>query len=178
MEYDKDGELGRKGTVHQETVDEVLSHPYFTKALPKTTGELGVPTQTTFLRSTSSLRSLRCCSLSGREVFGDDLAASLVTRLRDKGLTDESIIATLTRITAQSLVQAYERYLPQGRTIDDLYMCGGGAFNPNIVNFLREKMPGTKIGMLDEMGVPVSLSTISVPSSKLTLCFFVPRAAL
>ena len=48
---------------------------------------------------------------------------------------------------------AYERWGPKGG-IDEIYLGGGGSYNPNIINYLRERMPNTKIAFLDETGVP------------------------
>ena len=33
-------------------------------------------------------------------------------------------------------------------------MGGGGSYNPNIINYLREQMPDTKIMFLDEVDIP------------------------
>ena len=33
-------------------------------------------------------------------------------------------------------------------------MCGGGARNPNIINYLKEQLPHAQIKKLDETGVP------------------------
>ncbi|GAO51920.1 UPF0075-domain-containing protein [Saitoella complicata NRRL Y-17804] len=120
QEYDKDGLIGAQGRVYEDVVDEFLAHPYFSAALPKTTG---------------------------RELFGDDIASQLVSSLRSVGATDPDVIATITRITAESLVRAYERYLQPGGTIDEVYLCGGGAYNPNITSYLSTHLPHTSINL-------------------------------
>ena len=66
----------------------------------------------------------------------------------EKGASPEDCVATFTRITAKSLADSYKRWGPEGG-IDEIYLGGGGSYNPNIINYLWQELPRTKIQFLD-----------------------------
>jgi 1,6-anhydro-N-acetylmuramate kinase len=131
MEYDKDGLWGAQGQVNQDVVDRFLDENWYVNhSPPKTTG---------------------------RETFGDNEAQQLIEECLSLGLSKFDTVATITRITAQNIIRQYRTFIPRyfpNAPIDEIFMCGGGARNPNIIKYLKDELPGTAIRALDETGVP------------------------
>ena len=118
--------MAKAGTVNQAIVDEILAGPYFTHDIPKSTG---------------------------RETFGDNWSQKLCERMLGEGASPEDCLATITRVTAKALADGYERWGPSDG-VDEIYLGGGGSFNQAIIEYLRERLPRTKIMFLDELGIP------------------------
>ncbi|EAQ93900.1 hypothetical protein CHGG_02135 [Chaetomium globosum CBS 148.51] len=110
QEYDKDGRWAAQGTVNQAIVDDFLSNNnYINQHPPKTTG---------------------------REVFGDNECYEIIAACEAAGCSPYDTVATVTRIAAKNVVRQYRTFLPSygidPDSIDDIFMCGGGAHNPEI----------------------------------------------
>lgn len=123
--FDRDGRIAAKGKVDQGLLDDLLGHPYFARSPPKTTG---------------------------REEFGESYATDFLRRCEERGLEDAA--ATATALTVESIARAYEGLLPEGGSIDEVYLSGGGAGNLFLVESLRERLDPIPVGLSDDLGLP------------------------
>lgn len=137
--FDLDGKMASSGKIDNELLKELMNNPYFSMNPPKSTG---------------------------RELFGKEMAF-LLTRLvsgevgRRKGRKKEDLIATLTRFTAESISDAYKRFVFPKHNIDQVILTGGGSRNPVLIDHLKEllkKASKTRpaIVFIDKLGIPSS----------------------
>lgn len=118
--YDRDGAIGRNGTINYTLLHHLLQDPYLDMAPPKTTG---------------------------REYYG----ASFVERILAEHPLDANLIATVTAFTAQSIADAYRRWLPE--LPDEVYVNGGGARNPLLMQMIGDALDGIPVRTTDDLGV-------------------------
>jgi len=104
--FDDLGNWARQGTIHQELLGSFLSDPYFDLDPPKSTG---------------------------REYFN---LAWLDNKLYDTSIPARDVQATLTELTAVTVLNAIERYAPE---TEQLYVCGGGVHNDYLMSRLKTK---------------------------------------
>jgi len=122
--YDKDAEMARRGRIDEEWLQALLSHPYYRAQPPKTTG---------------------------RELFGAAMARQLIDEAHAKGLDDDSILSTLTILTAQSIADAYRDYAPA--PVTEVILGGGGRHNPLIVDMLMGLLAPAKVLTHEDLGL-------------------------
>ena len=67
-----------------------------------------------------------------------------------EGLTLEDGAATATAFVTESIVAAMAQFLPEQPK--EVYVCGGGAKNPTLMRFLRQRLPGMVVKTTDEKG--------------------------
>ena len=87
---------------------------------------------------------------TGREEFN---LAWLESILTDHSLPPENVQATLTAFTAQTLGDAISAL---DDNIDEVYVCGGGAFNNQLMARLEETLPGSVVSTTDDLGLAPS----------------------
>jgi anhydro-N-acetylmuramic acid kinase len=99
--YDQDGQWAAQGIPCQPFVEQWLRHPFFHQAPPKSTG---------------------------RELFGPAFFQDCLADMQAESLTEAEILATLTELTAASIVASYRQFLE--RLPDQVLLGGGGSYNP------------------------------------------------
>lgn len=100
LAYDQDGQLARQGQVSYTLLENWLALPYFDQRPPKSTG---------------------------RELFSSTLADQWWTEAMAMGLNANDFVATITEVTAISIIDAYGRFAPG--PVSQIVVGGGGAHN-------------------------------------------------
>ena len=125
--HDIDGAGARRGKVDDEALAEFLSHPYFDKRAPKSTG---------------------------REQFGQTFAQRLVDVVtRHRGSHDDAL-ATATALTARTIADGLAR---ESRTAPkQLLIAGGGVRNPALAAAIGAAVAPIPVMSTDAHGIPAS----------------------
>lgn len=126
LRFDRDALLAQSGRLMPSLLKELMRHPYFRKAPPKT---------------------------AGREEFGAPFAEEFIARGKKLRIRPADQIHTATALTAASIADAFRRFIFRRTRVDELIISGGGARNPLIVAYLAALLPGVKIMPSDALGV-------------------------
>jgi anhydro-N-acetylmuramic acid kinase len=124
--YDRDGRWAAQGNVHAALLATLLQHPFYLRQPPKSTG---------------------------REVFSRAMVEQLAAQ-HDVGgrITWADCIATLTALTAHTIANAYTGWLlPRG--LDEVFVTGGGARNPVLMEMLRDQLAPLKVETGEALGL-------------------------
>ncbi|KAF1956783.1 hypothetical protein CC80DRAFT_412571 [Byssothecium circinans] len=131
QENDRNGSYGARGTVNLSIVDRFLAtHDYSARSPPMNIAF---------------------------EMFGQHEAQSLIDDCLFLSMSEADTVATVTRITAQNIVLQYRRLLATwfpGQKVDELFICGPGANNMNIVDHLESSLPEVVTKPLHDIGIP------------------------
>jgi len=124
---DKDGIAAAKGTIIEEFLEFLLSHPYFKRKPPKSTGV---------------------------EEFGADvyLRDAFVNR---RHYSFEDLIATITNAVAQSIVRAFDDFV-KPHDVAHVIISGGGARNKTLVDLIAQGLPDVKVCTSEHYGIPIN----------------------
>ncbi len=123
--FDAQGAWAASGIVDPRLLDALFDEHYFSLAPPKSTG---------------------------RDLFHREwLDARLLASEARRRLRDEDIQATLAELTAQSCARALRDH---GASATEVIVCGGGAFNDDLMSRLHRAMAPTPVVASDARGLP------------------------
>ena len=109
--YDEDGKVAHEGIIDDGWLNLLLQDEYYFKEPPKTTG---------------------------REYFSNFY---IENALRFAPADKKDVIATVTALTARTIVDAYERFIFPAISVDEVIIGGGGAYNPELMRLIRKYLP-------------------------------------
>jgi len=122
--YDEDGCWAASGTPCHPLVEQWLSQDYFHLPPPKSTG---------------------------RELFGVTYLHQCLKDAEPYQLSSADVLATLTELTAASIVHSYRTFLPQ--MPQQVLLCGGGSRNLYLKHRLQMLLPSVPVLTTDEVGL-------------------------
>jgi anhydro-N-acetylmuramic acid kinase len=124
QDYDKDGKIARRGSVNETALKTLKSDHYFQQPLPKTTGP---------------------------EVFNLDWVNKQLKKADIDELSPENLVATLTRLSAETIVDSVQKFLTDNQC-PVIYISGGGMHNPVLMEWIQKLIPQVKIKSFDNIG--------------------------
>jgi anhydro-N-acetylmuramic acid kinase len=122
LAYDVDGKLALTGKPNMRIVSELMNHPYFSSPPPKSTG---------------------------RELFNSDYMQKLIANARALGSSDQDIVATAVQLTAESVADAYRRFIAE--PVREVLVSGGGAKNPALFAAIAKAAAPIAVRHFDEV---------------------------
>jgi anhydro-N-acetylmuramic acid kinase len=125
--FDRDGQVAFRGAVQLTLLRRLLTHPFFRKRPPKSTG---------------------------REEFGDIFIREMFGHFRTS--QREDAVATASFLTPLSVHDAYRRFVGRRMPVDELIVSGGGARNLYFLRVLEYLFGSGVVNTSDEFGISSS----------------------
>jgi len=125
--YDESGNWAASGQVIPDLLERLLAEPFFTQVPPKSTG---------------------------RDLF----SLSWLEQYLESSYQLADVQRTLLELTAASIADAVRQYCQSDAAgmPDEIYLCGGGAYNSALFQCLRRLLQPVNIYMSDALGISVS----------------------
>ena len=123
--FDKDSNIARAGKVHTALLTELLDDIFFQLPFPKTTGP---------------------------ELFNLDYVHRAIERADARSISLEDLLATLTRFSAETISAAIRKAINVKKK-PKIYLSGGGAHNPLMVEGIKALIPEAEFHAMDKLGL-------------------------
>jgi len=122
LRFDEDGRMAAAGSALPGAVESWLGDPFFTEAPPRTTG---------------------------RERFGPARLEAWLEERLERGEAPEDLVASLAEVTARAAAGAFD-WVPF--EVQELFLCGGGARNPELVRRIAAHVAPVGVRPLEDLG--------------------------
>lgn len=125
---DQDGRFARQGSVRSDVFDHLRQHRFFGQRPPRS---------------------------AGREQFGAAFSEALIEAIAPA--TDQDwfdLFATATELTAFSVHDAYRRFVAAQVPVEEILLCGGGAYNPELARRIGRYFSNLPVAATDSVGWP------------------------
>ena len=123
--FDKDSNIAKRGKVNDRFLGELLTDKFFELPFPKTTGP---------------------------ELFNMHYVRRALERCDATSLSLEDLLATLTRFSAVTIVNAILKAV-KIKNGSKIFLSGGGAHNPLLLQGIKSLLPGADFHSMDELGI-------------------------
>ena len=130
QQMDEDGVLAARGTVIPEFLDYLLSHKFFKRRPPKSTG---------------------------REEFGAEVYLRDALATRKDRHSVEDLMATVTASVGYGIVGAFNGFVKKRLAAGHMIVSGGGAYNKTLLRWIRKGLPEVVVNTSDEYGLPANV---------------------
>ncbi len=134
--FDRNGNLAQQGKIVKSLLAHLLADEYFTRWPPKSTG---------------------------REKFAGPVLADILAVVAREKISPADVIATVTELTARTIYDASQNFLPVTGLIDELIVSGGGSDNQFLMTRLSSYFPQSRIVRSDDLGL--------ISEAKEAICF-------
>lgn len=122
--YDRSGLIAASGRVSNALLDIILKEPFYKGR----------------------------CRSTGRETFGEAMADKLLAAGRRLKISHADIVRSAVEGTVYGITHALEPILKADRSIDKLYLTGGGVHNSFLSRQLRDKLAPLEVCSIAELG--------------------------
>lgn len=124
MYYDNNAEVASSGNVNEKLLTQLLDHPFFRADFPKTTGP---------------------------ELFSLDYLHQAIAGSGQSNISNQDVMATLAQFSAKGIIMAITESV-KDRGDFEIYLSGGGMYNPLLVRYLEENF-GRKLKSTSDLGI-------------------------
>ena len=125
IQFDRDAKLAKQGNYNRQLLTALMSDSFFKLPFPKTIGP---------------------------ELFNMEYIVKAQKRSGIESISLEDLLATLTRFSAKTIASAIKKVIKSKKSFS-LFLSGGGAHNPLMVQWVKELLPSVQIYKMDDLGI-------------------------